>query len=75
MATHEDLKVWQKSIDIVTLVYKYTNLFPKEELYGFVSQMRRSAVSIPSNIAEEHGRYFEKEMLRFLLISLNRLLS
>jgi four helix bundle protein len=70
MATHKELKVWQKSIQLVTDVYKCTNLFPKEELYGLVSQIRRASVSIPSNIAEGYGRFSEKELLHFLFISL-----
>jgi four helix bundle protein len=70
MTTHKDLIVWQKSINLVTLVYKITNQFPKEEIYGLTSQMRRAAVSIPSNIAEGHGRFSDKELIRFLFISL-----
>jgi four helix bundle protein len=70
MATHKDLTVWKKSINLVLLIYRITRSFPKEELYGLVSQMRRSAVSIPSNIAEGHGRCSDKELLRFLFISL-----
>lgn len=70
MTTHKDLIVWQKSMNLVTLVYKMTNQFPKEEIYGLTSQMRRAAVSIPSNIAEGHGRFSEKELIRFLFISL-----
>lgn len=50
--TYKDLIVWQKSMDLVEMIYKLTNQFPKEELYGLSSQMKRSAVSIPSNIAE-----------------------
>jgi four helix bundle protein len=70
MATHKDLIVWKKGIGLVKLIYQATQSFPKEELYGLVSQMRRSAVSIPSNIAEGHGRCSDKELLRFLFISL-----
>ena len=70
MMTHKDLVVWQKSMNLATLVYKMTNQFPKEEIYGLTSQMRRAAVSIPSNIAEGHGRFSEKELIRFLFISL-----
>ncbi len=50
--THKDLDVWKKSIDFVTSIYKITKSFPREELYGLVSQIRRASVSIPSNIAE-----------------------
>lgn len=70
MATHKNLIVWQKSIDLVSMIYKITSQFPSEEIYGLTSQMRRASVSIPSNIAEGHGRLSEKELLRFLYISL-----
>ena len=70
MKTHKDLIVWQKSMDLAVLVYQHTNKFPKEELYGIVSQMRRASVSISSNIAEGHGRFSNKELIRFLFISL-----
>jgi len=50
--THKDLEVWKQSIGFVTDIYKLTGNFPKEEIYGITSQMRRAAVSIPSNIAE-----------------------
>jgi four helix bundle protein len=70
MMTHKNLIVWKKSMDLVTLVYRFTSRFPKEEIYGLISQMRRSAVSIPSNIAEGHGRNSDKELVRFLFISL-----
>lgn len=68
--THKNLIVWQKSIDLVEKIYKFTNEFPKDELYGLTSQMRRASVSIPSNIAEGHGRCSQKELVRFLFISL-----
>jgi four helix bundle protein len=55
MQGHKDLVVWQKAMDLVTAIYKLTGAFPKEELYGLTSQMRRAAVSIPSNIAEGHA--------------------
>jgi len=70
MKTHKDLIVWQKSMSLVTLIYQSTKSFPKEELFGLVSQMRRAAVSIPSNIAEGHGRCSDKELIHFLFISL-----
>jgi len=70
MTTHKDLNVWKKSMNLVVLIYKLTGQFPKEELFGLSSQMRRSAVSIPSNIAEGHGRNSEKDLIRFLYISL-----
>jgi four helix bundle protein len=70
MTTHKDLNVWKKSMNLVILIYRLTGQFPKEELFGLSSQMRRAAVSIPSNIAEGHGRNSEKELIRFLFISL-----
>jgi four helix bundle protein len=70
MKTHKDLDVWIKSIDLVTGIYKETNSFPKSELYGLTSQVRRSAVSIPSNIAEGAARTSTKEFSYFLSITL-----
>lgn len=70
MTTHKDLIVWQKSMQLVVLIYKITKSFPKDELFGLVSQMRKAVVSIPSNIAEGHGRCSNKELVRFLFISL-----
>lgn len=70
ISTHKNLKVWQKAIDFVIDVYRVTKQFPEEEKYGIISQMRRAAVSIPSNIAEGYGRFYEKEIVRFLYIAL-----
>jgi len=67
---YKDLKIWQKGIEIVDKLYLITDSFPKSELYGLVSQMRRAAVSIPSNIAEGFVRQHNKEYRRFLYISL-----
>jgi len=69
MNTHRDLMVWKKSIDFVTKIYKLTERFPKTEMYGLTSQLRRAAVSIPSNIAEGSARDSDKELARFLNIS------
>ena len=66
MRNHKDLLVWQKSMEHVVEVYKITKTFPKEEMFGIVSQMRRAAVSIPSNIAEGYGRAYGKETYKFL---------
>ena len=66
METHKDLRVWQQSIEMVTSIYMMTKTFPKDELFGIVSQMRRAAVSIPSNIAEGYGRLYGKETIKFL---------
>ena len=70
LKTHKDLEVWKKSIDFVTELYKITAIFPKEELYGLTSQMRRAAVSIPSNITEGAARKSNKEFIQFLYIAL-----
>ena len=72
MKCHKDLHVWQKSIEFVTNVYQITNNFSKEELFGLTSQIRRAAVSIPSNIAEGSGRKHDKELIQFLYIALDR---
>ncbi len=68
--THRDLDVWRKSIDLVTLIYKYTADYPKDEMYGLTSQIRRCAVSIPSNIAEGSARTTKKDFSHFLAIAL-----
>jgi four helix bundle protein len=71
MKTHHDLHVWNKSIDLVTNLYRILKDFPKNESYELGSQMRRSAVSIPSNIAEGASRNSIKEYLRFLSIAVS----
>jgi four helix bundle protein len=71
MKTYRDLVVWQKSMSLVTQIYQITKTFPKEETYGLISQMRRCAVSIPSNIAEGYGRRSTNDYLRFLQIATN----
>jgi len=65
--SYKDLIVWQKAMELVAEIYLLTEKFPKEELYGLVSQMRRSAISIPSNIAEGRLRGYRKEYRQFLL--------
>ena len=70
MKTHKDLNVWQKSIDFVTEIYKITKKFPKEETFGLQGQIRRAAVSIPSNISEGASRNSKKEFIQFLYIAL-----
>ncbi len=67
---HRSLDVWQRSVSYVTRIYEVTKSCPREELYGLVSQMRRSAVSIPSNIAEGSTRASTKEYIRFLHMAL-----
>lgn len=71
MKTHKDLDVWIKAIDFVTKVYSITGDFPKYELYGLTSQIRRAAISIPSNIAEGAVRKGNLDFVRFLNISLS----
>ena len=66
MNKFKELKVWQKSIHLVTTIYSATSGFPKEEIYGITSQIRRCAVSIPSNIAEGAGRGTKKDFSHFL---------
>jgi len=73
MKTFRDLLIWQKSMNLVTEIYQLTNSFPKEEIYGLSSQIRRSAISIPSNIAEGYGRDGNSDYLRFLNISISSL--
>lgn len=63
---YKDLLVWQKSMSLVTLVYEKSRSFPKEDTYGLTSQIRRCAVSIPSNIAEGYGRRTSGDYIRFL---------
>jgi four helix bundle protein len=64
--TYKDLKVWQSAMDMVESVYRLTLLFPREEMYGLTSQLRRASVSVASNIAEGKGRSSDKELLQFL---------
>ncbi|HEY7532009.1 MAG TPA: four helix bundle protein [Nitrospiraceae bacterium] len=68
--THKNLDVWNKAMDLATEVYSITDQFPKEELFGLVSQTRRAAVSIPSNIAEGAARNSRKEYIQFLYVAL-----
>ncbi len=69
MRTHKDLNVWQESIKLVTLIYERTKSFPNDELFALTSQIKRSAISIPSNISEGAAREYNKEYLRFLFIA------
>jgi four helix bundle protein len=65
-STYRDLEVWQAAMELAVQVYRLTALFPKDERYGLTSQMRRAAVSVPSNIAEGKGRASDKELIQFL---------
>jgi four helix bundle protein len=69
LKNYKELKVWEKSYQLCLEVYRITQEFPKIEIYGLVSQMRRAALSIPSNIAEGYGRKSITEYLRFLYIA------
>lgn len=71
--TFRDLAIWQKGLSLAATIYKKTGLFPKDELYGLVTQMRRAAVSVPSNIAEGYRRRHAKEFQQFLNIALGSL--
>jgi len=64
--SYRDLVVWNKAMQLVTEIYRVSQNFPKEELFGLMSQIRRAAVSVPSNIAEGHGKLSRKEYQHFL---------
>lgn len=70
---HKNLDVWTKGIEFVSRIYKVTEKFPKTEIYGLTSQIRRAAVSIPSNVAEGAARSSDKEFIQFLYIALGSL--
>jgi four helix bundle protein len=65
-SSFRDLRVWREAIDLTAQVYKSTSEFPKSEVYGLTQQMRRAAVSVPSNIAEGKGHHSNKEFVHFL---------
>ena len=69
LKSYKELKVWQKSYALCLKIYQVTNRFPKAEIYGMTSQIRRSALSVPSNIAEGYGRKSTAEYLRSLYIA------
>ncbi|MCX6246947.1 MAG: four helix bundle protein [Bacteroidetes bacterium] len=71
--SHMDLDVWKMSMDFVDELYSITDTFPSSEKFGLASQLRRAGVSIPSNIAEGAGRFYEKEFIQFLYISMGSL--
>lgn len=73
MHRYKELEVWKRSIALATKVYEITASFPAEEKYGLTSQLRRSAVSVPSNIAEGAGRNSDKQFVNFLSISVGSL--
>ena len=67
--SYRDLRVWQRGIELVESIYVITQSFPKQEIYGLTSQMRRAAISIPANISEGHSREHTKEFRNFLSIT------
>lgn len=73
ITSYKDLNVWKEAMDLTTHIYKQTSSFPKEELFGLISQMRRASVSVPSNIAEGHARYSIKEYIHHLSYSIGSL--
>ncbi len=73
MKTHKDLDVWNRAMELAEKTYALTMDFPQKEQYGIVSQIRRSAISIPSNIAEGAARHSNKEFIQFLYIALGSL--
>ncbi len=70
---YKQLEVWKKSIELVKQIYMISEKFPKQEIYGLTSQIRRAAISIPSNIAESSNRYSNKDKKRFIEIALGSL--
>jgi four helix bundle protein len=69
MTSYRDLIVWQKSMEMITLIYQLIKQFPDDEKFGLTIQLKRCSVSIPSNIAEGYGRNYTKDYVRFLNIS------
>jgi four helix bundle protein len=74
MKSYRDLIVWQKAVEMVTLIYKLLKLFPEDEKFVLTLQLKRSSISIPSNIAEGYGRNYTKDYTRFLQIARGSLL-
>ncbi|MBI4685127.1 MAG: four helix bundle protein [Nitrospirae bacterium] len=70
MKSFKDLKVWEKAHEVALTVYKTTQAFPKDELYGLTSQLRRAASSVPANIAEGCGRKGDADMARFIQMAM-----
>ncbi|MDR3689547.1 MAG: four helix bundle protein [Fimbriimonas sp.] len=66
LKSYRELRVWQRTMDLLKLIYEETRKLPSEERFGLTQQMRRAAVSVPSNIAEGYGRRYRKEYLKFL---------
>lgn len=75
VSSFRDLRVWRDAMNLTTNVYRLTSKFPTHELYGLSQQIRRAAVSVPSNIAEGKGRYSDRDFVRFLLVARGSLLE
>jgi len=73
MKNHKDLEVWKESINLVKLIYEVTKKLPKDEIFGLTLQIKKSVISIPSNIAEGAARQSNKEFIQFLYIALGSL--
>lgn len=73
MVTHKDLDIWKMGLDLVERIYLVSGKFPKDEQFGLTAQMRRAAISIPSNIAEGAARNSKREFLQYLYVSLGSL--
>ncbi|MFZ2196372.1 MAG: four helix bundle protein [Thermodesulfovibrionales bacterium] len=71
--TYKDLRVWQKADELAFEIYRMTKKFPKDEMYGITSQLRRAALSVPTNIVEGYARKGDKELSRFVSISIGSL--
>jgi four helix bundle protein len=71
--SYHDLDVWTKGRELVKLIYKLTKSFPRDELYGLTSQLRRAVISIPSNIAEGHSRHSTKDYVNFVSVAIGSL--
>ncbi|MFN2497737.1 MAG: four helix bundle protein [Pyrinomonadaceae bacterium] len=69
LKSYRDLLVWQKAMELTLEIYQFSSSFPRSEMYGLTSQLRRAGVSVPSNIAEGYGRGSRKEYVQFLCIS------
>ena len=70
ISSFKDLEIWQRSVKLTEEIYRITKSFPKDETFGLSSQLKRAAVSIPSNIAEGFARFFEKEYIQFLYVAI-----
>jgi four helix bundle protein len=75
ISSYQQLDIWQKSMGLVTEIYQRSSIFPKAEMFGLTSQIRRAAISIPANIAEGWGRKLTKEFIQFLRIARGSLLE